>query len=1201
MAINALQKCKTLLDKSITQEEIQQKKAEKTINNWLEIQKKVKEIQSLEEMMDEQHEDHNNKFEEKARELYTLKIKSRKIYNDIKYLKLNAEGNAPSERPLDCYIEEKNDTILVGAKESITKFLFIIRENFDYIPRIVSLIGENTKREKVESLAELFCNQFYDNILIPNPEQEELLICIFKLLELEINNMYSSNVEQFLNDSTFIGIFMTVFSKQHDLIVFITNLLNTIMHKVENKTEGCFDISLYAIERYFKREEKKRKDEEKELEKGKKDKKEKEEKKEEEKKDVKETKEEKERKEKEKKEKDEKKIKKLRELFKNIPKTELHFNKSTELLFEIEEENNKNINNEEEEKEKPKNEIIEIKEEKKEDKKKEENEEDLTFQKILEKTKTAKNEDIKALYNNILNQIVDDPDTFCKEKLEKLLCHDIYDKKFDELIKVFIENIIFIQEQVESLLQSLINRLTAIPYIVRCICKMIDILIAKKFPKLPKYLRHSYIGKFLFNKCIFPILNLENKASLKKTIFSQAQKRLLLTIVNIIQTANQCQLYTHYNDIEKIYLNNYLLDIIPILNKFYDKLVDLRLPRQLNEYISHAFEEIEPITFCFGGKKIKNEKKKKMYTTYNYFSQNPDEILRLQSICFTVDDAIFLKDLIDFNEDKFTDLPKFYNLKKAIEDISSHEYQIDDAKKKYGKEGKSFFLIHQIDKVPSLNEFLSRKKSKKDKPLLWRIKDCIKTILRGLNLLDIKDYSYLNIAVNNKQFFEAIHYILKDIGEDDGVPLNWYSKFILNNIKKLEDKSYLEDDYKKLFEEILEEERELLEKRKKLSSEINAREGMNIQCSKKIVEKAKYDKINLEQTKQFQKIETFLVKSHKQICIRVNEKIETEEELKEKKSKEAFNNFKSLVIKSEKESTQYVQIVDANNCEHRSENFMAKMEGKRETDIKTHAKRVNQFITKFSNPNSPVKKLQLLLKYINEDIENGEPTHQLYKAFEDYKNLLKESIKEAGLLENDDKNKNAQERELEEIVDRIEDHIMFKIYKYVFPMNPSPKLKKLDDDFCEKTKLYSWIPVGNFGTKITINIDEIESAINSFKKMEETAQTISEKLNCVKDVYTNINKAMQFSTGKKDELSADDQLPLLIYIIIQSHPRRFISNIYYMKCFFNVKRQDKVFLENIISASETINNIDPVKLDIDPKEFETKVKEAKEKLKSEKK
>ena len=39
------------------------------------------------------------------------------------------------------------------------------------------------------------------------------------------------------------------------------------------------------------------------------------------------------------------------------------------------------------------------------------------------------------------------------------------------------------------------------------------------------------------------------------------------------------------------------------LNKFYDRLIDLRLPRQLNEYLSHAFENMEKKTFCFGGKK----------------------------------------------------------------------------------------------------------------------------------------------------------------------------------------------------------------------------------------------------------------------------------------------------------------------------------------------------------------------------------------------------------------------------------------------------------------------------------------------------------------------------------------------------------------------------------------------------------------------
>ena len=37
-----------------------------------------------------------------------------------------------------------------------------------------------------------------------------------------------------------------------------------------------------------------------------------------------------------------------------------------------------------------------------------------------------------------------------------------------------------------------------------------------------------------------------------------------------------------------------------------------------------------------------------------------------------------------------------------------------------------------------------------------RIKFCIKTILKGLNLLNNKDYSYLNKATSTKKFFSAI-------------------------------------------------------------------------------------------------------------------------------------------------------------------------------------------------------------------------------------------------------------------------------------------------------------------------------------------------------------------------------------------------------------------------------------------------------------
>ena len=1211
-----LKKSKTFLDgPPISAEELRQKRAEKTIENWLGLQKVVKELESLEEMMDEQHEDHMKNLTSKLIELFTLKIKSRNIYDDIKFLKLSAEVNSSAKRPLDYYIEENNDTILVGAKESITKFLFIIRENYDYIPKIASFLREKS-REKLESLAELFCNQFYDNVLISDPEQEELLICIYKLLEFEINKMHVANSEQFLDDSTFVGIFMTVFSKQHDLSVFVANLLNKTMYAVENKTEGCFDLSLYAIQRFFKRDEKKKKEEEKELDKGKKEKKDEE------------KKEKKEKENEDKKIRNKKKEELIKTIFKVIKKTEIHFKQNFELEADIEEENKKDLNiineNSNENEQEEKNEIIEIKQENKEDKKEDENEknnkeeikigENLTFNKLMKKIKKEKNPDLKSLYSNIINQITDDPNTFCNEKLEEILYDNYYSKYFNELLNTFKNNLEFIQKRIEELIQDLIDRLTAIPYTVRCVCKIIDILISKRFPKLPKYLRHSFIGKFLFNKCIFPVLSLENKVSLKKIIFSTAQRRLLLDIITILSTANKCQLFTHYNDVEKIPLNHYLLELIPILNKFYDKLVDLRLPRQLNEYISHAFEDMESNTFSFGAKKIITKKQKKQATTYKYFEEKThDEILRIPAICFNVDDAITLKEIIYDNQDQFKDLPKFPSVKKAIEEIDRNEPNIDQARKRYEKkEGKSFFFIYKIDKLdrdPKPYEFLNRKKSRKNKPVLWRIKDSIKTILKRLNLLDIKDYSYLSMATNNEKFLEAINYTLKDLAEEDEIPLSWYIKYIKNNLPKLDDKSYIENDLKKLYDEILDEDKKTLDDRKKLSSVINAREGMNIQFAKKAIEKIRYDKKCLEQTKQFQKIETFIAKDQTQVCIKVNEKIDVREGKKEEnKSKEVLGKFKDLVIKKEKESTQYVEIVDANNCEHRSENFMAKIEGKRETDIKTHAKKVNQFISKFSIRNSPVKKLRILFQYIDEDIDKGEPTHELFKAFEDYRNLLKESIKnndqellETKVSSTSNQETDPREKELKEILDRIEDYIMFKIYKYVFPLNRSEHLKKLDYDFYEKTFLYAWIPPEAHGVKIPIQQDEIENGINTIKKLEEKAQTITEKLNCIKEVFDNINKAILFNTGKKEDLSTDDQLPHLVYIVIQAHPEQFITNIHYMKCFLNPNRNDNVFLQNMVSVRGTLDILNPDVLKIDKKEFNDNVEKARQNFKNMKK
>ena len=175
---------------------------------------------------------------------------------------------------------------------------------------------------------------------------------------------------------------------------------------------------------------------------------------------------------------------------------------------------------------------------------------------------------------------------------------------------------------------------------------------------------------------------------------------------------------------------------------------------------------------------------------------------------------------------------------------------------------------------------------------------------------------------------------------------------------------------------------------------------------------------------------------------------------------------------------------------------------------------------------------------------------------------------------------------------------MCKIYKYVFPIKRSKHLEQLDNEFFEKTIIYEWIPPENLGVKIQITTDIIELAKESLLQMEETAQSINEKINCIKGVYININKAMQFGTGKVEKLSMDDQLPLLVFIVIQAHPKRFISNIHYMNCFFNPNSEDKLLLDNIISCADAIKTFTHESLNIKEEEFTKKVNEAKEQLKN---
>ena len=198
---------------------------------------------------------------------------------------------------------------------------------------------------------------------------------------------------------------------------------------------------------------------------------------------------------------------------------------------------------------------------------------------------------MKDFYIYQLEQINSDPEIFTNNGLKNIL--NEYSKESKDILNKYKQNFIFIKQLIDSLLQELIDKINIIPYSLKCICKIIYILISKKFPKLPKFYRNSFIGKFFFDKCIFPILSLDSKNAIINRIFSSYVKNCLNVIINVLSSSNRGILYQANSDTEKTIFNYYLIELIPILNKFYEQLIDIKLPSFIDEYLKTIDNQIE--------------------------------------------------------------------------------------------------------------------------------------------------------------------------------------------------------------------------------------------------------------------------------------------------------------------------------------------------------------------------------------------------------------------------------------------------------------------------------------------------------------------------------------------------------------------------------------------------------------------------------
>lgn len=151
---------------------------------------------------------------------------------------------------LTCSFElrESCEAILNEAYLPTIRLFQTLRNNFQYIVKIAGLMEINIEDIEINSIVDLFCHQFYENILIPNPEHEELLILCYLLLEQQISNMTTVSVSSFIDEaSTFIGKFLKSYSKKQELKTYLSMTLGSIILNVENNGEYCMELNPIKI------------------------------------------------------------------------------------------------------------------------------------------------------------------------------------------------------------------------------------------------------------------------------------------------------------------------------------------------------------------------------------------------------------------------------------------------------------------------------------------------------------------------------------------------------------------------------------------------------------------------------------------------------------------------------------------------------------------------------------------------------------------------------------------------------------------------------------------------------------------------------------------------------------------------------------------------------------------------------------------
>ena len=763
------------------------------------------------------------------------------------------------------------------------------------------------------------------------------------------------------------------------------------------------------------------------------------------------------------------------------------------------------------------------------------------FETKAENAKTENKIDLYQYFKKLENEIK-------SSGMEKLFSNEVImnnmlmEKQPDDYLAFYINDFLNVVSFLEQLFEDLKKNILLLPNSIKCICKVISLLIKKKFQNISKCEENAFISKFLIEKLLIPIISLPNfNALISDFIISRNTIKNISILNYILKKLFSGKLFLNNKD-EGDYTPFNWLFINKMENIFYifEKSTNVILPEFIEKYI--------------------NDKMPKDYN-YEFFKENKEQLCANISICFNLDNLKFLIEGIKLDNELFNQKEKKDNLfkliisrlKKCIDEYNKlKEYNETKTSQKNLKKEKNketehdenrnidYFIYNDMaieEKYLILfsinnkiaNFYIDIKKKEKTTKLdeqqknIIKVKNYLCSSLGNYRLLNKSDFN-IGTTINTLKLLNEIKLYMSlpnFILSNNNIPSVWYINSILDYLNKIPEE-YKENDYKKLFEELTEDLNKSIDeldfeklilfrnKLKFLDKTYNYYEGMKTLINTIITN----ENIKYIVEEAFIPVDmNFSYNEEKKIFLLNKSNI---------KDKLFENKF---IYKGYKKSFISLKTIEA---------------------FTQYFPNLNEY--QYSDNVCPIDIIKELS--INDKIK-------------EYFDMIKDRITKKNVIESKKYTTLYEEK--------LKNYVMNKIYGKIYPIEPIVT----DVKIFQKTMNLSWVEPNIIIEKDYILDHMLPDILNEFAQLKKV-KTPYKKLDCLKNILESITNLIKFNEGEDKEVGAEDIAPVLNYISIKAHPFRIYTDLEFIKLFIpentNVLTFEQMF-ELILNSNEKSFNL----------------------------